>query len=500
MMDFDPTRARANVEVRVFVFWRLLSCAMLLVLLSCLGALFSLRARSVFLLSLSFQLEGFLEALLRARFCVDSTSNAPARSGTDATNDAMQQDLSSFADDVEKFVERAKRKDGSLLERKKERGENSTEKPTTTLERKSERDAEETTEKAHFLLREKGNECFKRGKLDEAEKIYTESLNAKETAAVLSNRAMVRLKLGKLKACVKDCARSLDLLAKDDDDDDKSKKEALMVKTYQRKGTAEIQLKMYREAVVSYENALRMKPESEMIREQRKAAVKEMEMEMVVVKDGQVELCAKDFAVNRRENQVLTEKKKELETPSPATMEKRKDVMEKEEEEKEERARRPKETATIMDVEKVRKAISKLNHDDNDIETGPAFDKQWKLAANSSEKKCKILRAVRVENISKILAERLTGDLLGDIVAVILTHWIDSNSSNEEPLNWLTELTKTNRFSMASMLLSGAAKARAAERWNRCVQRLAEDATREVDARTKATSDRLDHLRALFRL
>lgn len=500
MMDFDPTRARANVEVRVFVYWRLLSCAMLLVLLSCLGALFSLRARSVFLLSLSFQLEGFLEALLRARFCVDSTSNAPARSGTDATNDAMQQDLSSFADDVEKFVERAKRKDGSLLERKKERGENSTAKPTTTLERKSERDTEETAEKAHFLLREKGNECFKRGKLDEAEKIYTESLNAKETAAVLSNRAMVRLKLGKLKACVKDCARSLDLLAKDDDDDDKSKKEALMVKTYQRKGTAEIQLKMYREAVVSYENALRIKPESEMIREQRKAAVKEMEMEMVVVKDGQVELCAKDFAVNRRENQVLTEKKKELETPSPATMEKRKDVMEKEEEEKEERARRPKETATIMDVEKVRKAISKLNHDDNDIETGPAFDKQWKLAANSSEKKCKILRAVRVENISKILAERLTGDLLGDIVAVILTHWIDSNSSNEEPLNWLTELTKTNRFSMASMLLSGAAKARAAERWNRCVQRLAEDATREVDARTKATSDRLDHLRALFRL
>ena len=467
-----------------------------------LGALFSLRARSVFLLSLfPIGRKIFGGAFAQSDCdCVDSsTSNAPARSGTDA----MQQDLSSFADDVEKFVERAKRKDGSLLERKKERGENSTEKPTTTLERKSERDAEETTEKAHFLLREKGNECFKRGKLDEAEKIYTESLNAKETAAVLSNRAMVRLKLGKLKACVKDCARSLDLLAKDDDDDDdddKSKKEALMVKTYQRKGTAEIQLKMYREAVVSYENALRMKPESEMIREQRKAAVKEMEMEMVVVKDGQVELCAKDFAVNRRENQVLTEKKKELETPSPATMEKRKDVMEKEEEEKEERARRPKETATIMDVEKVRKAISKLNHDDNDIETGPAFDKQWKLAANSSEKKCKILRAVRVENISKILAERLTGDLLGDIVAVILTHWIDSNSSNEEPLNWLTELTKTNRFSMASMLLSGAAKARAAERWNRCVQRLAEDATREVDARTKATSDRLDHLRALFRL
>ena len=467
-----------------------------------LGALFSLRARSVFLLSLfPIGRKIFGGAFAQSDCdCVDSsTSNAPARSGTDA----MQQDLSSFADDVEKFVERAKRKDGSLLERKKERGENSTAKPTTTLERKSERDAEETTEKAHFLLREKGNECFKRGKLDEAEKIYTESLNAKETAAVLSNRAMVRLKLGKLKACVKDCARSLDLLAKDDDDDDdddKSKKEALMVKTYQRKGTAEIQLKMYREAVVSYENALRMKPESEMIREQRKAAVKEMEMEMVVVKDGQVELCAKDFAVNRREKQVRTEKKKELETPSPATMEKRKDVMEKEEEEKEERARRPKETATIMDVEKVRKAISKLNHDDNDIETGPAFDKQWKLAANSSEKKCKILRAVRVENISKILAERLTGDLLGDIVAVILTHWIDSNSSNEEPLNWLTELTKTNRFSMASMLLSGAAKARAAERWNRCVQRLAEDATREVDARTKATSDRLDHLRALFRL
>ena len=133
----------------------------------------------------------------------------------------MQQDLSSFADDVEKFVERAKRKDGSLLERKKERGENSTARPTTT--ERSERETEETAEE-HFLLREKGNECFKRGKLDEAEKIYTKSLNAKETAAVLSNRAMVRLKLGKLKACVKDCGRSLDLLAKDEAADDKSKK------------------------------------------------------------------------------------------------------------------------------------------------------------------------------------------------------------------------------------------------------------------------------------
>ena len=397
--------------------------------------------------------------------------------------------MSSFAEDVEKFLELAKRKDGSLLEEKKKRREKAslTDKAARETTRKKEEEVKEEEEE-DVLLRERGNMHFRRGEYAEAEASYTKSLQGKETAAALSNRAMVRLKLGKAEACAKDCQRSVDLLLEEDEvGEATSKRDGLLVKTWQRKGTAEMEMKMYREAAASFENALRIEPESRTIREQRKAAVKEMEM--IEVKDGEVELRARDFLAKRQ--RVSIEKKKELETPSPAAIvqTKKKEAMAKEEMK-----------TTTMDIEKVRKAISKLDHDEEEIKTGPIFDKQWKLAATSSEKKCKILRAVRAENITKILAERLTGDLLGDIIVAILTHWItedyaNTSSNDDDPVNWLTALTKTNRFSMASMLLSGEAKTNARESLNRCVQRLEKNKNMN-----SVTLDRLEHLRANFRL
>ena len=399
--------------------------------------------------------------------------------------------MSSFAEDVEKFLELAKRKDGSLLEEKKKRREKAslTDKAARETTRKKEEEVKEEEEEEDVLLRERGNMHFRRGEYAEAEASYTKSLQGKETAAALSNRAMVRLKLGKAEACAKDCQRSVDLLLEEDEvGEATSKRDGLLVKTWQRKGTAEMEMKMYREAAASFENALRIEPESRTIREQRKAAVKEMEM--IEVKDGEVELRARDFLAKRQ--RVSIEKEKELETPSPAAIvqTKKKEAMAKEEMK-----------TTTMDIEKVRKAISKLDHDEEEIKTGPIFDKQWKLAATSSEKKCKILRAVRAENITKILAERLTGDLLGDIIVAILTHWITedyantSSNDDDDPVNWLTALTKTNRFSMASMLLSGEAKTNARESWNRCVQRLEKNKNMNSVA-----LDRLEHLRANFRL
>ena len=397
--------------------------------------------------------------------------------------------MSSFAEDVEKFLELAKRKDGSLLEEKKKRREKAslTDKAAHETTRKKEEEVKEEEEE-DVLLRERGNMHFIRGEYLEAEASYTKSLKVKETAAALSNRAMVRLKLGKAEACAKDCQRSVDLLLGENESGEAtSKREGLLVKTWQRKGTAEMEMKMYREAAASFENALRIEPKSRTIREQRKAAVKEMEM--IEVKDGEVELRARDFLAKRQ--RVSIEKKKELETPSPAAIvqTKKKEAVAKEEMK-----------TTTMDMDKVRKAILKLDHDEEEIKTGPIFDKQWKLAATSSEKKCKILRAVRAENITKILAERLTGDLLGDIIVAILTHWItedyaNTSSNDDDPVNWLTALTKTNRFSMASMLLSGEAKTNARESWNRCVQRLEKNKNMNSVA-----LDRLEHLRANFRL
>ena len=65
---------------------------------------------------------------------------------------------------------------------------------------------------------------------------------------------MVRLKLGKAEACAKDCQRSVDLLLEEDEvGEATSKRDGLLVKTWQRKGTAEMEMKMYREAAASFE-------------------------------------------------------------------------------------------------------------------------------------------------------------------------------------------------------------------------------------------------------
>ena len=64
---------------------------------------------------------------------------------------------------MEKFIERAKRKDGSIL------AEQLVRKKTTAK-------GEEEEEEEHVFLRERGNAHFKKGEFVEAERSYTKSL------------------------------------------------------------------------------------------------------------------------------------------------------------------------------------------------------------------------------------------------------------------------------------------------------------------------------------
>ena len=158
---------------------------MLLVLLSCLGALFSLRARSVFLLF--FPIRAFLEALCARAFALTRLQMPPrevvlTRQTTRCNRTSLRLQM------TWKSSWSARRgKTGRFSNGKRKEGELDGETNHHFGKEKRERHGRDGGE-GTFLLREKGNECFKRGKLDEAEKIYTESLNAKETAAVLSNR------------------------------------------------------------------------------------------------------------------------------------------------------------------------------------------------------------------------------------------------------------------------------------------------------------------------
>ena len=120
-----------------------------------------------------------------------------------------------------------KRKDGAILDARKKVSSSS----SSSRAKSSPRSLEDWNEKSTIsktakgeranALKEEGNELFKRGDLKKAEEKYSESLDIEQNNAfVLSNRAIVRLKLGKLEACVNDCEKSLEILKTGDDDDD----------------------------------------------------------------------------------------------------------------------------------------------------------------------------------------------------------------------------------------------------------------------------------------
>ena len=57
------------------------------------------------------------------------------------------------------------------------------------------------------MLKMQGNEHFKNKKYDLAIALYTSSLDAFETAAVLTNRALCKLELELYGGCIVDCTR-----------------------------------------------------------------------------------------------------------------------------------------------------------------------------------------------------------------------------------------------------------------------------------------------------
>jgi len=425
---------------------------------------------------------------------------------------------------MERFVDAMKRKDGAILDARKKVSSSS----SSSRAKSSPRSLEDWNEKSTIsktakgeranALKEEGNELFKRGDLKKAEEKYSESLDIEQNNAfVLSNRAIVRLKLGKLEACVNDCEKSLEILktgdGDDDDDDDtnilivkreeeRERREKLAVKTWQRKGSALVLLEKFKRAIECFENALKYEPESQTLREQRTSAIEKLE------KKENIRCMLSQM--NSNAGKSLAPEKKEYRVKDLVVIE-RKEI---EKEEEEETTTKPtlkdmQKQQQHADIEKVRNAISKLNNNDNNsnneknmmmcISTGPDFDKAFKLASNDLRKKSACFQRVPIDKIKLLLNERLSGDLLGDIITSTCTRWISENIKSEqtlvEAINWLSEITKTNRFSMSSMLLSGAHKQNAKLAWDDLIAKLNSE-----EVSTISILEQLDGLRVQFRL
>eukprot|EP00127_Corallochytrium_limacisporum_P006133 Clim_evm82s218 gene=Clim_evmTU82s218 len=103
-------------------------------------------------------------------------------------------------------------------------------------------------------LKQRGNECFKRGMFDEAERLYTEALDQTQdsplksaVAVFYANRAMARLRMEKFTVAASDCAEALRLDPK-------------YIKAWQRHATAKEKLGDIPAAVQSWRKVLVLEP------------------------------------------------------------------------------------------------------------------------------------------------------------------------------------------------------------------------------------------------
>ena len=105
-------------------------------------------------------------------------------------------------------------------------------------------------------LREKGNELFRAGDFEGAEKFYCESLDEEETVEALANRALVRLKLNRPLEAILDCEKAL-------------KRDPDNVKCLARRGTANSVLGDHQAALEDFTRAETLEPGNKILRRER---------------------------------------------------------------------------------------------------------------------------------------------------------------------------------------------------------------------------------------
>jgi Meckel syndrome type 1 protein len=112
-----------------------------------------------------------------------------------------------------------------------------------------------------------GNACFKRGEYEAAIAHYTASLEREgATCAAHANRAMCAIKLERWSDAAADCDAAIAI-------------DPGYLKAHQRRGVARRALGRFLESTMDFENALRLEPESKILRAEREASKAAHELE-----------------------------------------------------------------------------------------------------------------------------------------------------------------------------------------------------------------------------
>lgn len=320
--------------------------------------------------------------------------------------------------------------------------------------------------------KEKGNDYFRTAQYQRALECYTGSINAEPSAVAYANRAMALMKLREFEQAVDDASESLEI-------------DPTYLKAYQRRGAAYKELGSYFNALRDYESALRLSPQSQALKEERRLLI-----ETFCSKEGleRVKSRVKLPLSDLRENIVKMEKKPSTEDPSKK----------KESSAKEEKARiidqrskvegsdnegneisgdSPPSPHTKRDRTIQTKAVN-VNHvplpasgHERELptpKTAVDFEITWKSIKENEDSKWTLLRKLEPEKMAGLVKNMLTGNLVFSIVKCILTKMKESQNGQdtEHGIRLLENMAQTPRFKINVMSIPSKQRAVLKSEWD----------------------------------
>ena len=350
-----------------------------------------------------------------------------------------------------------------------------------------------------------GNACFKRGEYEAAIAHYTASLEREgATCAAHANRAMCAIKLERWSDAAADCDAAIAI-------------DPGYLKAHQRRGVARRALGRFLESTMDFENALRLEPESKILRAEREAskAAHELEANVRITQVRRivpVRRCERAKAEKAEKEEMAVEA-----TPSPSKLV----ALESSEGEGERRGggRDPK-TPPEVEREPPSRAEPVLLSTEEDPpppprrasppsaspsasarnkpnpppppppppRTGAEFETRWRACKSDAAKRSALVASLDVGSAaSGVFRLGVAADALPGLVATCARGFADG--AVPRGLDVLREIAKTPRFEVAAMLIAGKAKREATEAWDEAAEaaraRGDEDASRAVAALRK---------------
>lgn len=341
------------------------------------------------------------------------------------------------------------------------------------------------------LLRERGNRHFRAGRIEDACSAYSASIEAEPSSAALANRAMAYFKLGELEKCIDDCDRCLDI-------------DRLYVKAYLRRGSARKCLNALLQAIIDFEEALRLEPHNESAIENRGACVDKIRNDCFKGKEPRkIEIPVTISGINEMGNSLAKCEHVELETAllKPVEVKRKRHVETKDMSDRLHISSTAdlREKCRNQTQQKVPERRDDILYDKNESpvciakegntgkkrkppKTGIEFEKTWRSFKGEKQNQLEYLLMLDPAKVPTLFRQSFSPKMLFEVASLLLKDGIGCDADTS--LSILESMTRTDRFDMNLMSLSKSQRGILKDQWMAAAQKF--DQNSEMDElRTK---------------